>query len=326
MITKSYATSDINPVSRVAPVLAVKEVANAAQELDFRALQFVQGQEYLARITGRADANLSYVQVDGKMLKMDLSKMDLGQGLAVGQQILLKYLDHEPVPTFALLQKQAADVNSPELNLSPVARQISNLLQQAEAQHAATRHVAGVVVSQDPSKPNILAQDLQQAIGHSGLFYESHLAEAVEGVRSFSSLALEPQNQQAPQSQVASLIPSHHLVAQQLAMLDSQHLSWQGEIWPGQIMDWDVQLPDQTPQHTAAEAEELPVNSVMQLHLPNLGNIKASIQLVQGHLRINIQAEQPDTLNTLRAQSRQLANNMQRTGQQLEQLLLSQYE
>jgi len=351
-------TTGVNPVSRILPVLAIDGVGGTLQELGARAAQFVKGQEYTAQVLGKVTDTAYNVRVmggelKGTILQMELGKLlptkvdpkldsakpdakladqlgqqlsaQLGSGKAavsqsmVGQTLTLKYLQDGPTPTFLLTSTPA---KSPEstIQLSPAANLLGQYLKEAEVSGVPTRYEANAVVSLSPKNPQVMAQDLKQAVSSSGLFYESHLSDVVQGGRTMASIAQEPQNQ-AGSAHAA-------LMSQQLAILENQRMSWHGQVWPGQNMDWDVYLQERDhddAKYSSGEQhsdEPAPISSELTLHLPYLGKVSAHLSLIDGRMRINIMAEQAETLETMRSQRISLAEAISKNGQQLDVLTL----
>lgn len=305
----------VNPVARVLPVLATDNIGSAMQELNARAFSFVKGQEYLAQVMTKLDDKAYLVKVDQTMLKMEL-----GTEARAGQTLLLRYMQDSPIPTF-LLAPPTAKSSGAATELSPAAQLIGRYLKEAESAGASTRHEATSVVTHSPKNPQLMAQDLRQALSNSGLFYESHLNAMMQGQRTVAALMQEPQNHH--NAQIATLM------AQQLAVLDNQRLSWHGEVWPGQKMDWDVHLQER-PNAEEFEQQDLDESrlfaSEITLHLPNLGKVTAKLSLVGEHVRINILAEQTATLDTLKNKSDHLTQAMTDSGLQLDALTVTSYE
>lgn len=305
----------VNPVARVLPVLATDNIGSAMQELNARAFSFVKGQEYLAQVMTKLDDKAYLVKVDQTMLKMEL-----GTEARAGQTLLLRYMQDSPVPTF-LLAPPTAKSSGAATELSSAAQLIGRYLKEAEGAGASTRHEATSVVTHAPKNPQVMAQDLRQALSNSGLFYESHLNAMVQGQRTVAALMQEPQNQLNPQ--IATLM------AQQLAVLDNQRLSWHGEVWSGQKMDWDVHLqerPNAEKSEQQAFDENRPIDSEITLYLPKLGKVTAKLSLEGAHVRINLQAEQTSTLDALKDKSEHLTQAMTNSGLQLDALTMTQYE
>ena len=284
------------------------------------AAPFVRGREYVAQILSKAGDTTYNVKVEGAVLKAEL-----GFTAQAGQTLSLRYMHDSPLPTFSLAANSTSSTGT-TADLSPAAHLIGHYLKEAESGGVSTRYEATAVVTHTPKAPQVMAQDLKQAVNNSGLFYESHLGELVQGVRSLAAILQEPQNQ--PASPVAALM------SQQLAILENQSMAWHGEIWPGQEMSWDVYLRQRNSEHgdgqQAADAspadEPRPVASEMTLHFPRLGKVTARLILIDGRMRINILAEQAQTLHTLESKRQNLAAAIVKNGQQLDALTVVRHE
>jgi hypothetical protein len=312
----------INPVARILPILAVDSIGSIRQELGDRATQFVKGQEYFAHVLSKVGDTAYNVKVESGNLKGTILKMDLGAAAKAGQTLTLRYMHDNPVPTF-LLASTPTNITGSTTEISTAANLIGHYLQQAESDGVSTRFQATAVISHNPTNPQVMAQDLKNALSNSGLFYESHLSDLVQGNQSLTAIKQEPQNQ--------TNSPIANLMSQQLAILENQRMSWYGEVWPGQKMDWDVYLHqsnadgEQT-SSTLQSNEDRPITSEMTLHLPNLGKVSARISLTDGRMRVNILAEQPETLNMLSAKRLSLAEAIGKNGQQLDALTVVRHE
>lgn len=301
----SNLSAGLNPVARILPVLGVERIGNIGQELASNAKNFVQGQLYEAKILEKISDTDFLVKVDQTLLKMSL-----GNAAQLGQTLSLRYLQSQPTPTFLLSQPQAT-VENESVTVSQTAQLINHLLKEASAEGASTRYQATGVVTQHPNNAQVMAQDLKHAISQTGLFYESHLNEFVQGERSLSAILQEPQN--SHKTQLATL------VSQQLNVLESQRLSWNGEVWQGQKMQLDVfqaqeNLQNERQADGSQLSEERPMHSEMTLHLPHLGKISAKLSLANGRLNIHLQAEQTNTLQTLNRQRPKLAQAIEKNG------------
>ncbi len=304
-------------MDRVLQVLAVERIASPLQELNARATQFVKGQEYVAHVMSKVDDKTYLVKVDNALLKMDL-----GGAAQAGQTMLLKYMQDSPIPTF-LLAPSTQKIPESDAKLSPAATLLGKYLKEAENSGAPLRTEATSVITHTPNNAQIIAQDLKQAISRSGLFYESHLNEMTQGQRTLASVMQEPQNQTG--TQIAQLM------AQQLATMENQRISWHGEVWPGQKMDWDVHLhdkpnSDEGRQQETQESEIRPVSSELALHLPNLGKVTARLSIADGRMRINILAEQVSTLDVLKSESKALTQAITGSGLKLDALTVAHDE
>jgi hypothetical protein len=312
----------IYPVGKIVPVLATDSIATTTQSVAARATQFVLGREYFAQVLAKVGDSSYHVKVDTGGLEGVILKMELGSSAQAGQTLLLRYMHDSPVPTF-LLAPNSSKAGS-TTDLSSAAKLIGQYLQTAADEGVSSRHEASSVVSLNPKNPQLLAQDLKQALSGSGLFYESHLTGLLQGKESLASIRQEPQNQAGT--------PIAALLSQQLAILENQRIAWQGEVWPGQKMDLDVYLQPRVdedarqPQSEPAAVEDRPISSELTMHLPQLGTVTARISINEGRMRINIVAEEPAALALLRSGRQSLAESISRNGQQLDALTVMRHE
>jgi len=96
-------------------------------------------------------------------------------------------------------------------------------------------------------------------------------------------------------------------------------------------MDWDVyqhqsNAGDEKTSNQLQANEDRPISSEMTLHLPQLGKVSVKINLTDGRMLVNILAEQPETLDVLRAKRLSLAEAIGKNGQQLDALTVVRYE
>ncbi|HOY69916.1 MAG TPA: flagellar hook-length control protein FliK [Methylotenera sp.] len=316
-------TLDISAVLPIAKILAVEKIGDPLQALTSRANQLIAGQEYLGKVTATAQNGAQLVEVDGKLLKMEL-----GAQVQKGQTLTLRYMHSNPAPTFYLLSANQAGSDA-STAISPAGQLIGSILQQAEEAGSTERFQAVSVVTQNPKDVPQLTQDLKQAVQHSGLFYEAHLADVATGKRSIESVRLELQNVvNNPNNNTLNPTIST-LPAQQLAMLENQRLSWHGEVWQGQAMDWDVYVePRSQGEHetTPIDTQPRPVSSEITLHLPHLGKVSARVGIVEGRVQINLLTQDATTLATFKNARQQLFAAMVAQGQTVDALTVGQYE
>lgn len=169
-------------------------------------------------------------------------------------------------------------------------------------------------ISGQPSTPE-LAEALSHAVTYSGLFYESHLADWLSGLKSKADVLQEPQAKlnsevhspskasellanslplESAHSSTGNLSNTLHpqtlpLVQQQLQSIDTQAIPWSGQIWPNQHLEWTVQ-PETNPddQNAPSNPSLIRWKSTLKLTLPHLGEVQALLSLgplgVQIHL------------------------------------------
>lgn len=229
-------------------------------------------------------------------------------------------LSRAPLIPANLLPSLAGDTPAPEL--SSTARAITSVLRQAESVPGTPLALLGktpLMNGQGAPSPAQLAQNLRDAVGSSGLFYESHVAEWAEGKRPLASLMLEPQMQKALQGEAARTgtdLASAQLINLQLHTHEQARVQWQGEAWPGQQMQWDVSKDaHEEGAHAGADEEEAATwRSGVRFQFPLLGDISAQVVLHGGKVQIQMQAGSADSADTLRRHAAQLEASLDAAG------------
>ena len=224
----------------------------------------------------------------------------------------------------------------------------------AQAQGALAQQIASPVLTGAPPAPALFAALLKDAVSKSGLFYESHQAQWAAGDKPLSEILREPQGRlsdsrafnqaatppgqqgvpaEAAKAGAAHLLALHAsvadgkepvhplsapLVQQQLEVLDTRQLIWQGQVWPGQELRW--QIEERAAQEGDDEVER-EWQTQLNLTLPNLGEVSARLSLApQGGIRIALTATAPEIAQTLQAASAALNQSLASAGLQLIQL------
>jgi hypothetical protein len=213
----------------------------------------------------------------------------------------------------------AAGESDPEL--STAARLINTLLTRAQSGPNPPQAIVGsaplMASSATGSAP--LTQALQEAIGQSGLFYESHVAEWAEGKRSLSELLREPQMQKRAGD---ADLGQAQLINLQLRTQEQDKIRWQGEAWPGQKMEWEIDKDAPEDQEDGAAAQPS-WRSGVRFRFPLLGEVAASVVLVGNALHIQIQAGTPESAAALRSQSGALQQSLAAAGATLSSLAIN---
>ena len=103
------------------------------------------------------------------------------------------------------------------------------------------------------------------------------------------------------------LIPERLMpvVHQQLDALATQTYVWQGQIWPGQTMEWEIEDGDRG--HGEGEEESNDWNTTVRIRLPRLGGIEAQLHLTAAGVAVRLLAADPQTAEVLTAGQDQLA-------------------
>ena len=174
---------------------------------------------------------------------------------------------------------------------------------------------------QEPTdQPRTIAESLRHGLVHSGLFYESHLADWIEGERSLDMIRREPQAQVQPQSQarLADDTPLPVILRQQLEMLDGQPLQWQGELWPGQPLRLAVGSERQPPPKDDAPATPPAWQTTLASTLPALGDVVARLRIDGDRLQLDLRSADGATAALMASQAAILRDALAAAGLQLQ--------
>jgi len=261
-----------------------------------------------------------------------------GEGAQPGTQPALAYLEGKDAAalmrTSALLAQTrsvaglgngaASDANT---SISTAGKALGDVI--ATAQKADTAATAALgrtpllnAASQDAAR---IAGALQDGMGKSGLFYESHVAEWAQGARSMSELAAEPQAQGRMPS------PADPATAQfinmQLTAHEQARVAWQGQLWPGQEMRWEVErdpVERESPDGAAGggDADGGTWQSRLTLRFGALGEIAARVVLSGDQLHIRLDAASEDAGQRMQAGRARLEQALDAAGTPLSTLAI----
>ncbi|MDE2254751.1 MAG: flagellar hook-length control protein FliK [Betaproteobacteria bacterium] len=118
--------------------------------------------------------------------------------------------------------------------------------------------------------------------------------------------------------------PLQGIVQQQLATLAQGSVQWTGQIWAGQHMKWRIEPDDARHGSLAPPPEACGWTSVLELDLPNLGPLVASVHLgASGHVRVQLQLSQREaSIQHLRARGEELGQALRAAGLQMDEFAL----
>lgn len=317
--TTTHATSQANTSVSTQPVTAVVPTKDATQSNN---PALTLGQKYLAQIGNRLTNGHFLVNVDDKWLQMRLPG-----SIKTGDLLELTLIEQTPRLKF-LLHDRMLSVRSPA-TLSTAAKLITQLLSQSVIQP--TRKTTPLLPAPPISgadKAHLSAQ-LQQTLISSGLFYEAHLAQWLHGKRTIKQLQQEPQGKLSDHfvattsrnittsTPVTSQLTA--LVQQQLHLLESGTIRLQGEIWPGQFMEWDIAeyLEEQDePQDDINDTHKKRDRwqTQIRLELPRLGKIMATLKIDPQGIRIQLESHAEETTQQFKQKQAALLNATQAAG------------
>ena len=364
--------------------------------------QWVPGEKVQAHVVANLPNGRFQVLIADKTLDMNLPR-----NTQPGDSLELTFVTDQPRLTFVLSRDLvAAQPGKAAVSLSETARFLGALLQKVSQSpaDATTAPLARTppLLSGPPASIPDFAQALRSAVSQSGLFYESHQAQWVNGQRPLSDLLMEPQGRlsslaaarlpryegndagslapqlaenadaaqaakaakaagssvpqfagtekiagsPAPQSlgttdgvdlrapqtagtadavQVAKAAspeqPAHPdtlpLVRQQLDVLDARQVVWQGQVWPGQSMEWQIEERKGHEHDPDAPAEW---QTRLRLDLPRLGEVGAVLVLSPQGLRIRLDTNDAATAGLMREYQPALQSAVEAAGLKLAEL------
>lgn len=321
---------------------AVRLPAAAASDRVSQVARLTPGQPITARILEQLPEGRYKVLLAGRSLSMQLPAT-----ARPGQDLRLVYVGPEPRLTFALAHDQASSTT-----VSSAGRLAAALTAAGQKPAAAT--LTAPLFEAMPADSSEIAPRLREALTLSGLFYESHQAQWVDGERPLNQLLREPQGKLSPlvvgdqgavagntaaaqpapsqamqaatesapdpsspsQRDATPAVPAHPdalpIIQQQLGALETGQILWQGQLWPGQCMDWkitefaDAHHPD-TDQESAWETQ-------LNLALATLGAIDARLKFQRGGVAISLQVDAAAAVSLLQNRSAELVNAMTAAG------------
>lgn len=311
----------VSPTSSVAAVTELPDLAIA--------------QRYQASVEDRLANGNFKVMVNGHELQMNLPANS-----KTGDQLNLLLVSKEPRLKFALLSttpttSNISNVTKVPLDLSGTGAELSKTglfigaLTQDTIKSLSTPllNSSTPILMTPPATTQQLPNLLQQAMSISGLFYENHQAQWIMGKRTLEQLTQEPQGKIPANSiptinnQTTSSISSNNdtpvhpqsvsLVQQQLNLLETGHLSWRGEVWAGQTMEWDI---TKDPSSTGEEEETTSWQTRLSLNLPKLGEVVVTIGLDKGGVKLALNATDSKTLSLMHDGQRPLTESMTAAG------------
>jgi len=323
--------SSTRPVAASALLRGTATVADPRQDGAVRLDQIALGKALLAQVVSIQSDGSALVRLSSSEQAADFQtelRMQLPTGSKAGDTLNLTLLSKTPQLTFSV--STALPPDTTPTTLSPTARMIDTLLQEA---HPSTQ-VQGakpLLLASDAASGEMaskLAQQLRQALDGSGVFYEAHLRQWANGERSLEQVRSEPQNQGASNAPSTSQnLSSAQWLPVQLDTLEQQRFAWDGEVWPGQKMQWEVVQQDNAQHSNQVAAPSVDTwQTVLQLDLPRLGLIKASIRLQGDHAQLQVQAQAPDAATQLKAQGQVLSDALAASGTALDALTVHCYE
>ena len=235
-----------------------------------------------------------------------------------GDEIQITVIERDARGPVPVASHAAGSDGAAVTTLSATARFITTLLNTpGEPPLPGLARVSRPLLPGPPGETAAVAARLSQALAESGMFYESHQAQWIAGERSLAQLMQEPQahmpplpaaeadSAPGPKPAQAVEAPVHpallSIVKEQLQTLSTLQLAWQGQVWPGQEMYWEI-AEDEKGRGAAAETPAT-WKTRLKLKLPRLGDVRATISLDAAGVGIVLGAEARSTTAAMSADS-----------------------
>ncbi len=317
-INKTDSIAPLTQVKFVTPVIAIPDSQNSS-------IKFEQGQKYQALVEARLFNGMSRVLVADSLLQMYLPEK-----FQPGTKLELIFISHEPSLKFLIPSETSLETSGNNAAISTAGRFLSILLQDP-LKHSSLSDTVQItssspILDRAPTNSTELPGLLQKAIVQSGLFYESHQAQWINGENTLENLHHEPQSKlmlvtdMSATKSIASAplgtdmpvnTQSIPIVLQQLTTLETGHLFLHGEIWENQHIEWDVY------EESHGSKENEPATrwcTQIRLSMPELGDITAKIALDSRDIHIKLDASQLETASLLKNNQLSLTVDMQSAG------------
>jgi hypothetical protein len=316
------------------------------------AAPFEPGRSLLGLVLAEVSPGTFRVRVADMQLQMSLPER-----IQPGDEIELSVLSLRPRLTFSLTA--SANPISTQDEISGISRLLCSFAErQPENTPGTIIENTALWTSELPPQAGQLAGLLQESFNRSGLFYESHQAQWLQGSRSTAQLREEPQHNPSVMAELAQTravkttaptpadrpmpwpapatalrqdgqtsmnMPPHvqTLVQQQLHVLETRQLLWHGEVWPGQAMRWKLQ--ESPPQQADTEAMTK-WRTHLALDLPKLGEVNATLIYSNSGLELSLSAADLRTRDLLAESTAELLSLMSNAGIPVANPLVVQHE
>jgi hypothetical protein len=245
-----------------------------------------------------------------------------------GDEIQLTVVERDARGAAPTAGRPAAPDGAAVTTLSPTARFITTLLNTpAQAPLAGLARTSRPLLPAPPAETAAVATRLSKALAESGIFYESHQAQWLAGERSLAQLMQEPQAHMPPLPPVETATPSGagaraasmtaldpgaapHLeapvhpallsiVREQLQTLSTLQIAWQGQVWPGQEMYWEI--AEETPERERGTDAPGSWQTRLKLRLPRLGDVRATVSIGAAGVGVVLAAASGSTASAMSA-------------------------
>lgn len=302
MVTGISKTDDF-PLSPIHSIKSTQAVASSSHALQ-RQLSLIPLDSIVhAKLVSRLQDKTFLVTIDQIPLTITLS-----ENVEVGDQLLLRVLEHSPRLTFQLIVNNFSPTQTEEVHISSAAQQLEKILSTQDTQTPVVLKTALTNPAQLLENPSLLAQALHKLFAQSGLFYESHVQKW-----SSKKYAFEPLQQESQALSLLSPKEQEQRLQQQLSVLEHNQLIWEGQLTDQFKVRWEINQQSHPNPQQAFKEEPKHWYSVLDCQLKTLGKISLQIHWydaqkdeAKASLRILCSASDPNTVERLKQQQQKL--------------------
>ena len=306
---------------------------------------FFPGQQLKGDVLAALGGGRFNVQVAGQALEFVMPK-----GVRHGDRITLFFITEEPHQTFLMIRfgrQGDSKVSETGRWLSSFLGEASG-----QVPTQSSLGILRTLLAGPTTDAQLLGRMLQQGLRESGLFYESHLVRWFGGDYPLEEILKEPQGRLSPrltQTGEQTQVPSNELaraglrsgsaevmealftkagtsmahegiadqrslpmVNEQLSALQNGHLMFQGDLIPGQRLEWTI--AEREAQRNKSGGRERNWETSVTISLPNLGPVTATLSLDGTRVAVKVTAQKGETVPILKAGTAHLAEQLEGAG------------
>lgn len=314
-------------------------------------LQLTPGQQVQAEVLASLPNQRFLARIAGELFRIELPII-----VQPGETFQMTVVTGEPNLTFTLSRSQNSATPVTISDTGKWLGQLSR--DSADPQQISALPRNGSILNGRPADTELFAGLLRDALTLNGVFYESHLVQWFLGKRSIKDLLQEPQGKlsgrakSAVEGKLQNRVKSDGkgqdgepdesildelfsddsqlgrsgpvdprtipIIQEQLHTLHSAQFTWQGQVWPGQQMEWSVSRE----KPANGEGAEGGCKTLLRMDLPNLGEIVATLQLGKEGLSLHISADRAATSVVMQREVQTLLQAMSGAGIKLHNMAI----
>lgn len=322
MIPPLNTTSPFNPGTQTTQPVVPIRLLNESGRLLLEAVVLPEKlpplkleEHVTARIAERLASNRLAVLIKNGLFTLnfppdvDTSEMD---------SLVLRVVSLKPSLTFTLVSATGLNAfadSSTEVLLSRASRYLLSLLQQTKVPSEEVSSLR-LDITKHPSEQ--VAHQLKQSVEKSGLFYEAHLKEWLNGRVSLESIKDEVQAR-VGQTNLPAL---GQIVQQQLHTLETSQIILQGFLWPGQPVSMLIEQVNDEEESGAQDREAQGWATSLSITLPLLGGLEARIRVLANRVDVSFVAESKMLSEAIQQQRARLQEGLKSAGLELSTLVI----